>query len=369
MFSTPILSIMTLALFVTNGVGLKSNFNTRVRVGSTLKMCNKIATDSEHATYLRDVALIEPPLRLDTLLALLKMRGEEIIPPRQRESLNPFLIPLSKAEDGSMHCYIRWPTQKPDVDIQIVKTTESGVKLVALSTDHLCKRIAVEMDFYTKPESEEAIKMVNKDGDMYQSGDYLPLLKSGKFPTLTPEDLHLVLARFLLTKVAAFPDCYEDLARDYVAKGDITSALVTCERAVSVFYGWGHPMAYHAQTLHKVGRDKEARDTARAALSNPLWTVTDSFKDLDELAVIAGFTGSAILGEMHAYRAKDPRTEEISEGLSPIQLTLDQTAHYMDAVAIGTEPGGWVAARETVAAKYTEGGYPELSKLIRDYEK
>lgn len=45
-------------------------------------------------------------------------------------------------------------------------------------------------------------------------------------------------------------------------------------------------------------------------------------QDLEELAVLAGFTGTAILGEMHAFRARDPRVDDIGEGMSPLQVTL-----------------------------------------------
>ena len=45
-------------------------------------------------------------------------------------------------------------------------------------------------------------------------------------------------------------------------------------------------------------------------------------QDLEELAVLAGFTGTAILGEMHAFRARDPWVDDIGEGMSPLQVTL-----------------------------------------------
>ena len=55
---------------------------------------------------------------------------------------------------------------------------------------------------------------------------------------------------------------------------------------------------------------------------------------MDKLAVLAGYTGSAILGKMHEFRAKDERKEEMGEGLSPAQVALDQAAHLMDAIAM-----------------------------------
>jgi hypothetical protein len=44
------------------------------------------------------------------------------------------------------------------------------------------------------------------------------------------------------------------------------------------------------------GREVEARDAARAAFGMPVWTVATTAEDLDSLAKLAGFTGSAILG-------------------------------------------------------------------------
>lgn len=55
-------------------------------------------------------------------------------------------------------------------------------------------------------------------------------------------------------------------------------------------------------------------------------------KDLEALAILAGFTGTAILGEMHAFRARDPRTDDIGEGMSPVQV-----CELLISVTTGTE--------------------------------
>lgn len=332
---------------------------------STSDLANKV---NEYSKYLKEVAVAAPPKRLATLLSLLDMKGEELLSPTttDRKSLNPFLIPLSRSPtDKSLLCYIRWPTQKDDMDLQLVRTTEVGITLVAMGTDQYCHRLVAEMDFYGLENTGKAITLLNGPGQLYQSGDYLPLLKSGKFASITAEDLRLVIDRFLLTKVGAFPDCFERLSTSFLKAGADVSALVTCERAVSIFYGWGHPLLWHANLLSQIkGRDSEARDCARAAFGQPIWTIASTTEALDALAKLAGFTGSAILGEMHAFRANDPRTEEVGEGLSPCQVTLDQAAHLMDAVALGAIDGGWAAARQSLADKYREGGYPQMADFI-----
>lgn len=36
---------------------------------------------------------------------------------------------------------------------------------------------------------------------------------------------------------------------------------------------------------------------------------------------MAGFTGAKIVGDMHAFRATDPREKDIAEGHNPIQVS------------------------------------------------
>jgi len=147
------------------------------------------------------------------------------------------------------------------------------------------------------------------------------------------------------------------------------SALVTCERAVSLFYGWGHPVAFHAEMLLMVDREVEAKDAARAALGMPLFTVARNIAQLERCASIAGFSGVEILGEMHAYRAAEERTEEIKEGLEPGQLALDQAAHLMDACSMGSVDGGWETLTPILAEKYRFAGYAEIAEFFESYNE
>ena len=100
-----------------------------------------IISGNLHASYLKNIALIDVPARLPSLLKLLVLQGDEIVSPRSRSSLNPFLIPISKRKsDGSYLCYIRWPTQKPSMELQLVRTTETGIRCTA------CRSAAARSD-------------------------------------------------------------------------------------------------------------------------------------------------------------------------------------------------------------------------------
>lgn len=292
--TTRFIAIVLLLSFSDAFTRLKGASRHMVMSTSTTNMHSKY---NEYADFIKNTAAIDVPKRLNTLLSLLEYKGETILSPKDRKGMIPFLIPLSRKSDGSTLCYIRWPTQKQDMDLQLARTTSTGVRLVAMGSTSFCRRLVAEMDFYSSPNSEKAIEIVNKEGTLYERGEFLPLLRSGKFPAITEDDLALILDRYLLTKVGPFPDCYERIAENFMKKNDIVSALVTCERALSIFYGWGHPVRFFSKMLlRSPGRELEARDTARTSLGMPIWTIANTGEELEELAKMAGFSGSKILG-------------------------------------------------------------------------
>lgn len=298
--------------------GLTGRHN--LRNFATVSSCNHAAN---YANYLKNDAKVEAPARLSALLDIVSMNGDTLVDPRDRRGLNPFLVPVSRRSiDHELLCYIRWPTQREDMPLQLVHTTKAGVKLVSLSTDHYCHRLAAEMDFYKHPHATDATKAANEHSQLYKTGDYLPLLESKKFPTETAHDLKLVLDRFLLTRVGSFADSYERLAQNFLKSDNDVSALITCERAASVFYSWGHPLHFHTKMLRDLGRHKECTESARACMGLPKWTIGDSKADLDDAIKLAGFTSTKIVGDMHLFRSTDPREKDIAEGHNPIQVKL-----------------------------------------------
>jgi hypothetical protein len=132
----------------------------------------------EHVNFLRDVARTEPPKKLELLLQLLEMSDDEkIVAPTERKGMNPFLVPLSRREtDDSTLCYMRWPTQKDGMDLQLVRTTNSGIYLVAMGTDQYCHRLAVEQDFFCLPSAGKALELLNASGQVNISLNSLVLL-------------------------------------------------------------------------------------------------------------------------------------------------------------------------------------------------
>lgn len=234
-----------------------------------------------HGNYLQNVAKADAPKNLPTLLNLLELRGDEIVDPVEyRKGKNPFLVPLSRNPiDNSLLCYIRWPTQKDNFDLQLVRTNEVGIVLESLGTDLLCNRIALELDYNSSPNANKGIELINKDlQSSYKIGDFENYFKNGKYPVSTEEDRRsIALNTFILTKIGAFPDCFENMSNNFMKNKNHTSALITCEHAISTFYGWGHPMRFNAQQLGKNGQKAESGDGLRASLRLPIWTNSPTY--------------------------------------------------------------------------------------------
>ena len=167
----PIISIgfIISLLDVTKGLFHTNVFSTRIPTQIRLSMSTSTSlTFQEHSTYIQNVAKAVSPSKLELLLQLLEITDdEEIVSPTAREGMNPFLIPLSKSKaNGNVLCYIRWPTQKESMDLQLVRTTDVGIYLVAMGTDQYCHRLAVEQDFFCLPTAGKAIELLNASGQV-----------------------------------------------------------------------------------------------------------------------------------------------------------------------------------------------------------
>lgn len=250
------------------------------RFTGALRLASSVSTEP-YSEFLQQVAKVDPPQRLAGLLNILKLQGHELLNPRERSGLNPLLIPLAKDHsDQSIIGFVRWPTQKESMPLQVVKTNEVGLTLLALDTDSYCLRQAVELDIAGDNRAGEVLALADPpDNKKYPLGYAANFINITKLPKTSEENRQrLNLDRFLLLKVGPFLDSYRRLAFDYDKLGNEVNALITCERAVNVFFGWGSPMTLHMQLLAKTGRADEARDSAKAVLANPKFTLCDSSK-------------------------------------------------------------------------------------------
>jgi hypothetical protein len=241
-------------------------------------------------SFLADVAKTKVPDHFESMVELMKLQGKKLVDPWKRKDMVPFVIPLHRLDDSSgMLGYMRWPTQKDTMDLQLIRTNEVGVSLVALTTEQYCKRLVAEMDFWGSPDTSEAVSILSKSKILYEIGSFEPFTKlKMKNEALNKNNSRrLMLDRYLITKVGPFPDCFERIAEHFILSGDVVSGLVTAERATSVFYSWGHAINFQTNLLLRIGRTAEAVESAKAALSCPKMTLASTKKVLYCLLIIS----------------------------------------------------------------------------------
>lgn len=299
---------------------------------------------SGHVSFIKDVAVTEPPMHLHHLLKVLQTRGETIISPGAKQGLIPLAIPLSKDSSGSVTALLRWPTAPPGMDMPVVEVWRSGVRLIARNVDEYIHRILVEED--AQELSELYIASAEAGEKLY---------KKGAFAESQIDNLDV----YVLKKVGLFPDVLERKVLRHFDEGDHVSAMVTGEfyTKKDLFPGFGRPFVYYANILQKVGRNSEAKESARVALKSPWWTLGCPY---EEVASIAQWDDEQI--EFIREKVSDEgRFEDLKKGKDPMQVAVDVAAFLLDLASI---EGTWSESLHHIAKCYEEAGLKDISNFI-----
>lgn len=289
-----------------------------------------------HANLIQDVGA-DVPARLPVLLTALIGAGGTLLDPGERAGLHPLVIPLVREELGDTVGLLRWPTPDPNTPLPVVRQRPGPagwtLELVAPSTDaHLHRHLAIR-DARGETLPEPLLTAVNALDTLYEPGQ---LALSG-----------LPLKAYLLVRVGETHAFFEELCEAHLTKGDTTAAAVTADRACRQDHGWARPWVYRAHLLARMGQHEEARDTARLALAEPVWTFGHPFA---ELAKLAGWGTSTSI----AYRKLANH---------PDKPPADRAAHLMDATAI--DGGDWDSVRDELGERYEQAGLQTVARLVR----
>lgn len=316
------------------------------RHSATFRCCS---SSSDHVSFIKDIAVAQPPEHLHHLLKMLQVRGESIISPAAKQGMIPLAIPLSKNSLGSVTALLRWPTAPPGMEMPVVEVRSYGVWLLAKSVDQYIHRILVEEDANSSTEGiDEVFDASGEAGEkLYTKGDFA---KSGNSN----------LDVYLLQKVGLFPDILERKVVDHFKKGDHVSAMVTGEFYTKKehFPGFGRPFVFNAEVLLKVGRNLEAKDAARGALKSPWWTLGCRYQ---EVADIAEWDDEQI-EFIKEKVSEEGKQEDLKKGKEAAQISLDEAAFLLDLASI---EGTWDEELERIAECYNEGGLPEIAKFLK----
>jgi hypothetical protein len=240
-----------------------------------------------------------------------------------RGEIHPLVIPLAM-RDGDPMGLLVWPGAEPGEPIPVVRQGPVGLHFHAGSVDAWAHEGLATLDATGGP----AIA-----NELYVPGSVAASL--------------LPLNAYVLLRVGGAPRHLEPLANAHLQRGDAEAALVTADRACRSAPGFARPHAFRADLLAQLGRTEEARDGARTALLEPVWTLGARFEPTAELA-----------GWKPPFSA-EPFWRLARDESKPL---LDRAAHVMDGIAAEGRP--WSAARSEVAVLYAKAGLDALAEWI-----
>ncbi|XP_075514892.1 protein IN CHLOROPLAST ATPASE BIOGENESIS, chloroplastic-like [Primulina tabacum] len=302
----------------------------------------------DHVSFIKNVAAAQPPENLNHLLKLLQVRGEQIISPGAKQGMLPLAIPLSKSNSGSVTALLRWPTAPIGMEMPVVEVLRCGVWLLSKTVNQYIHRILVEEDAQSSAVRKEALFYASADAGIkiYEKGDFAASQIAN-------------MDTYLLKNVGLFPDILERKMKHHLDKGDTVSALVTAEFYTKKehFPGFGRPFVYNAEILRKVGRNSEAKDSARVALKSPWWTLGCEYQEVANLAQWEDEQIEYIKEKVTA----EGRQEDLKKGKEASQIALDEAAFLLDLASV---EGTWDESLEKIAECYREAGLEDIAKFL-----
>ena len=304
--------------------------------------------------YLTEVACVKPPAELGGLVGLLVSRGEEVFAPGSDAALHPLLVPLTRSTvDGEVTGLLRWPGENTDGQLPVVRTNGTQLDLLALRADQYVHREAILAD--TNDAADKA--------DLATLAEQVCKAWDPEAAANAPGGLD----GLLLTRVGPFASSYERLALKHLASGSEQAALIACERSSQLLVAWGHPMGFHARMLHSLGREEEARDVARAALSLPLWTLSPM--PLDEVIRLAQSTPEELAATKRLKADGKLTAEELRKNngydkRTPQEVAKERASFLLDLVIAQPEAYSYGACREELAQLYTEAELTPLAAFV-----
>lgn len=179
--------------------------------------------------------------------------------------------------------------------------------------------------------------------------------------------------KYILLRVAPFPDLYERMATQHAARGDEQSALIAAEACNRKLPGFASTFKFQAKLLTSFpNREEEARDVARMCLRMPLPTIGMSREDFREVAVLAQLADKdesideamAKLRDMYEKIRQHVQEENPAarQGMTPEQAAFEEANYLLDTVAL--TGGKWCDIRTQLGEIYRSVGRGDMSDFV-----
>ena len=307
-----------------------------------------LTTGLAHAEYLRSVAAVPPPAELGALVAVLQAQGGTPVAPSARDGLHPLCIPLARREDDVVCLKV---SQEDGMTLEVVAVSDNvHLSLLARTcAEYVHKAMVVEEAAAAEPSNAVAVAAGTVGANLYDAG---------AFATLGKE-----LPVYLTLRVGKFPDAMEALAQKHLDKKDEMSCFVTCDLYKSTFGLWGRPHWYLSGVYDSLGREEEARDCARFALTDCEWCTLGNKDDLVKCLQRSGW-GDKNVDEIKAIidTRRGPNRDAFDGPKTDAQVAEELATRLLDKLAFGE-----LTVKETIqrlAECYSTADKGGLAKLV-----
>jgi hypothetical protein len=307
-----------------------------------------LSTGVVHAQYVRDAAGIAPPSELGALAAVLQAQGMTLVRPSERKGLHPLCVPVAANPARDETVCLRVNPENPNGELEVVAARGIHLRLLATSAEDFVHKAIVEEDARGDGATVVAAAAGAVGAAMYESGSFATLGKE--------------LAVYLTLRVGKFPDTMEALVRRHLDKGDEMSAFVTCDLYKGTFSTWGSPHWYLSQVYADLGRDEEARDAARFALTDCEWSTLGDVS-VEKCAERSGWAGMSV-DEIKAVveTRRGPNRDAFDGPKTDEQLAAEEATVLLDKVAAGEMRVTEITQR--LAECYSKSDRGALAKLV-----
>jgi hypothetical protein len=307
-------------------------------------------------------------------------------------NLHPYLYPICQsAATGHLLCAYRnadvelsftSPRQDDAWPLVEAKIGGPGMHLVALSSEHLMRRIICQVDYNQENTVGDSIELYNQG---LGQGQLVPSFAAGTLDTPyvagSVAQLKLGVEKYVLLRVGPFADLYQQLARAHFAKQDVASALIAAESANAKMPGFASHFLFYARLLNQMPkRHEESRDAARQCVRLPsVPTIGPSWREYRDVAVLGQLLTAdeveasdsddtpphkALAKLLHLYRLyKSVEQTNAKQGnKTPEQMVMDQANDLINETVLTGQP--WSSIRSKLAALFRSIGKDDLAVFV-----
>jgi hypothetical protein len=309
------------------------------------------------------------------------------------DGLHPYLYPISKSfRSGNLICAYNNPSLDAATPWPIVEAAASapGMRLLALNSEHLMRRIVATVDSSSaheqssstgtgndKEQQMEVLRLYNRD---LGKGLLKDARLDAPFVPGSVDKLGYGLEKYALLRIGPFLDLYQSLSAQHLVKGDVQAALIAAEACSAKLPGFASTFLSYARILQSLpNRHEEARDAARNCLRMPLWTIGLSSEEIREVAVLGQLSNEHESIESALHKLADmydkiqlAETESGNSGVvgdagtpsSPEQVAVDECQDLLNRAILQQQL--WNHVRSQLIDTFRAAGAVDMADFLEE---